>query len=104
MTALNIDDLVRSAVFGDGDAKADARKTIHLEARRRGAVPSSVYPLYMAIGRGEVRPFTVPAFNIRALTYDSARALFRAAMRHGVGAFIFEMACSAIAYTEPRHT
>jgi len=102
MTALNIDELVRTAVFGDGDAKAEARKTIHLEARRRGAVPSSVYPLYMAIGRGETRPFTVPAFNIRALTYDTARALFRAAMRHRVGAFIFEIARSEIGYTEQR--
>ncbi|HEV2720893.1 MAG TPA: class II fructose-bisphosphate aldolase [Thermoanaerobaculia bacterium] len=102
MTDPNIDTLVRAAVFGDGAAKADARRTIHLEARRRGAVPSSVYPLYMAMGRGEVRAFTVPAFNIRALTYDSARALFRAAMRHGVGAFIFEIARSEIGYTEQR--
>jgi len=102
MTDLNIDQLVRTAVFGDGDAKADARRTIHLEARRRGAVPSSVFPLYMAMGRGEVRPFTVPAFNIRALTYDTARALFRAAMRHDVGAFIFEIARSEIGYTEQR--
>src|ERR1051325_7088972 len=102
MTNLNIDTLVRAAVFGDGGEKADARRTIHLEARRRGAVPSSVYPLYMAMGRNEVRPFTVPAFNIRALTYDSARALFRAAMRHGVGAFIFEIARSEIGYTEQR--
>ena len=102
MTTLNIDDLVRTAVFGDGDSKAAARRTIHLEARRLGAVSSSIYPLYMAMGRGEVRPFTVPAFNIRALTYDSARALFRAAMRHGVGAFIFEIARSEIGYTEQR--
>jgi len=102
MTDLNIDNLVRAAVFGDGAAKADARKTIHLEARRRGAVPSSVFPLYMAMGRGEVRAFTVPAFNIRALTYDSTRALFRAAMRHDVGAFIFEIARSEIGYTEQR--
>src|SRR5437763_10417285 len=102
MTDLNIDGLVRTAVFGDGDGRAGARKTIHLEARRRGAVPSSVYPLYMAIGRGQVRPFTVPAFNIRALTYDAARALFRAAMRHDVGAFIFEIARSEIGYTEQR--
>jgi fructose/tagatose bisphosphate aldolase len=102
MTVFNIDQLVRTAVFGDGGAKADARRTIHLEARRRGAVPSSVYPLYMAMGRGEVRAFTVPAFNIRALTYDAARALFRAAMRHGVGAFIFEIARSEIGYTEQR--
>jgi fructose/tagatose bisphosphate aldolase len=102
MPDLDIDALVRTAVFGDDAAKADARKQIHTEARRRGAVSSSIYDLYMAIGRGEERPFTVPAFNIRALTYDAARALFRAAMRHNVGAFIFEIARSEIGYTEQR--
>jgi len=103
MTDINIDQLVHTAVFGDGDAKADARRTIHLEARRRGAVSSSIYPLYMAFGRNEIdRAFTVPAFNIRALTYDAARALFRVAMKHDVGAFIFEIARSEIGYTEQR--
>jgi len=103
MTDINIDQLVHTAVFGDGDAKAEARRTIHLEARRRGAVSSSIYPLYMAIGRNEIeRAFTVPAFNIRALTYDAARALFRVAMKHDVGAFIFEIARSEIGYTEQR--
>jgi fructose/tagatose bisphosphate aldolase len=100
---INVDQLVHTAVFGDGDAKAGARRTIHLEARRRGAVSSSIYPLYMAFGRKEIdRLFTVPAFNIRALTYDAARALFRVAMRHDVGAFIFEIARSEIGYTEQR--
>ena len=103
MTDINIDQLVHTAVFGDGDAKAEARRTIHLEARRRGAVSSSIYPLYMAFGRNEIeRAFTVPAFNIRALTYDAARALFRVAMKHDVGAFIFEIARSEIGYTEQR--
>jgi fructose/tagatose bisphosphate aldolase len=103
MTDINVDQLVHTAVFGDGDAKAGARKTIHMEARRRGAVSSSIYPLYMAFGRGEIaRLFTVPAFNIRALTYDATRALFRVAMRHDVGAFIFEIARSEIGYTEQR--
>jgi fructose/tagatose bisphosphate aldolase len=103
MTDINIDQLVHTAVFGDGDGKAEARRTIHLEARRRGAVSSSIYPLYMAFGRNEIdRAFTVPAFNIRALTYDAARALFRVAMRHDVGAFIFEIARSEIGYTEQR--
>jgi fructose/tagatose bisphosphate aldolase len=98
------DDLIRAAVFSsDAAAKADARKQIHLRARQAGAVPSSIYPLYRAIGRGEVaRKFTVPAFNIRALTYDVARALFRAAMRNNVGPFIFEIARSEIGYTEQR--
>ena len=103
MPDLNVDQIVRKAVFGDGDAKAGARRTIHLEARARGAVSSSIFPLYAAIGRGESnRRFTVPAFNIRALTYDTARALFRAAKRHDVGAFIFEIARSEIGYTEQR--
>jgi fructose/tagatose bisphosphate aldolase len=101
--AHEIDDFVRNAVFGDANAKAASRRQIHLEARKRGAVSSSIFPLYMAIGRGDVtRRFTVPAFNIRALTYDAARALFRAAMRHDVGAFIFEIARSEIGYTEQR--
>ena len=107
MTDANADQLVHTAVFGDGDAKASARKTIHMEARRRGAVSSSVYPLYLALANGDIRngsgkPFTVPAFNIRALTYDAARALFRVAMKHDVGAFIFEIARSEIGYTEQR--
>jgi fructose/tagatose bisphosphate aldolase len=99
-----IDDLVYTAVFsGDSAAKAEARKQIHLRARQAGAIASSIFPFYDAIGRGELRPpFTVPAHNIRALTYDVARALFRAAMRHDTGAFIFEIARSEIGYTEQR--
>jgi fructose/tagatose bisphosphate aldolase len=103
-SASSVDDLVYTAVFsGDAATRAEARKQIHHRARQSGAVPSSIYPLYQAIGRGEVaRKFTVPAFNIRALTYDVARALFRAAMRHNVGPFIFEIARSEIGYTEQR--
>jgi fructose/tagatose bisphosphate aldolase len=103
-TTTSVDDLVYTAVFSnDAAAKAEARRQIHMRARRAGAVPSSISDLYKAIGRGEVtRKFTVPAFNIRALTYDVARALFRVAMRHNVGPFIFEIARSEIGYTEQR--
>ena len=99
-----IDDLVYTAVFSnDAGTKAEARKQIHMAARKHGAISSSIFPLYDAIGRGELDPkFTVPAHNIRALTYDVARALFRAAMRHQVGPFIFEIARSEIGYTEQR--
>jgi fructose-bisphosphate aldolase, class II len=101
--AHEVDQLASTAVFGDEKAKSDARKEIHLRARKSGAVSSSIYPLYMAFGRNEIKKkFTVPAFNIRALTYDTARALFRTAMRHKVGPFIFEIARSEIGYTEQR--
>ncbi len=104
LASASVDDLVYTAVFsGDDAAKAEARRQIHLRARRSGAIPSSIYPLYRALGQGEItRKFTVPAFNIRALTFDVARALFRAAMRHNVGPFIFEIARSEIGYTEQR--
>ena len=98
-----VDQLAFTAVFGDDRAKAEARKQIHLRARKSGAISSTIYPLYAAMGRDEVkRQFTVPAFNIRLLTYDTARALFRSAMRHNVGPFIFEIARSEIGYTEQR--
>jgi fructose/tagatose bisphosphate aldolase len=102
--ATSIDDLAYTAVFSsDAATKAEARKQIHLRARQAGAISSSIYPLYMAMGRGEVsQRFTVPAFNIRALTYDTARAVFRVAQKNDVGAFIFEIARSEIGYTEQR--
>jgi fructose/tagatose bisphosphate aldolase len=40
--------------------------------------------------------------NIRGLTYDSARAAFRVAMKLKVGAMIFEIARSEIGYTKQR--
>jgi fructose/tagatose bisphosphate aldolase len=99
-----IDDLVWTAVFsGSEETKTKAREAIHAIARASGAVPASIQPLYEAIGRGALKAgFTVPAHNIRALTYDTARALFRAAMKNDVGAFIFEIARSEIGYTEQR--
>ena len=70
--AHEIDQLAYSAVFGNDKSKAEARKQIHMRARKSGAVSSSIYPLYMAFGRNEIRKhFTVPAFNIRPLTYDA---------------------------------
>ncbi|HEY0593000.1 MAG TPA: class II fructose-bisphosphate aldolase, partial [Thermoanaerobaculia bacterium] len=99
-----IDELVRTAVFSKDEKARDlARELIHAAARALGAVPASIQPLYEAIGRGELRPtFTVPAHNLRAMTYEKARALFRAAMKHDVGAFVFEIARSEMGYTAQR--
>jgi fructose/tagatose bisphosphate aldolase len=98
-----IDQLVRTAVFGSGQEQETARRQIHEMAREQGAVSASIQSLYEAIGRREItQKFTVPAHNIRTLTYDLSRALFRAAMRNNVGAFVFEIARSEIGYTEQR--
>jgi fructose/tagatose bisphosphate aldolase len=56
----------------------------------------------MARGRGEVKGFTVPAINVRASSYETARSIFRTAKKLDAGAFILEIARSEIAYTEQR--
>lgn len=68
-----------------------------------GVVPASIHDLYTARGRGEVpTTFTVPAINLRALTFDAARSVFRAANKIDAGAFIFEIARSEMGYTDQR--
>lgn len=97
------DALVNAAVFGSAEVKAFARETLHKEAAKRGVRPASIHGLYTAIGRGDVPPsFTVPAMNLRVMTYDSARAVFRAAGKLEAGAFIFEIARSEMGYTDQR--
>jgi len=97
-----LDELVRRAVFGASEEREQARWLIWEIGQRAGVRPASIHELYLARGRGEVHPFTTPAMNIRVLSYDSARAVFRAALRLDVGALICEIARSEIGYTEQR--
>jgi fructose/tagatose bisphosphate aldolase len=98
-----VDPLVRTAVFSpDPGTREAARWAIAESARALGAWSASIHDLYMARGRKECGGFTVPAINVRALAYDTARAVFRAAARHEVGAVIFEIARSEIGYTDQR--
>jgi fructose/tagatose bisphosphate aldolase len=63
---------------------------------------ASIHDLYLARGRKEMSGFTVPAINLRGLTYHLARAIFRTAKRNNVGPFIFEIAKSEMGYTNQR--
>ncbi|SRR5258706_771646 len=98
-----IDRLVFNGVFQENaEIKKAARDVVRQSAKALGIHPASIQGLYEAIGRGEVSGFTVPAINIRGLTYDMARAVFRAALKNKVGAVIFEIARSEIGYTFQR--
>jgi fructose/tagatose bisphosphate aldolase len=96
-----MDKLIYKAVFAD-EKRGNALKKLVIEiAKKMGAVPSSIQNLYEEMGRG-YPGFTVPAINIRGLTYDVARAIFRKAIEKNVGAMIFEIARSEIGYTKQR--
>lgn len=99
-----IDMLVMSAFFSDNEAvRIQSRNIIREAAAASGIVPSSILPLYQAVGQGKVTGFTVPAMNVRTLTYDFARTVFKLAREKQAGPFIFEIARSEMEYTEQPH-
>jgi len=98
-----IDRLVWTAVFGgDAELKGTARWILRSLAAAAGIRPASIHDLYMSMGKGAAGGFTVPAINVRAMGYDTARAVVRSAKATNAGAFIFEIARSEIGYTEQR--
>jgi fructose/tagatose bisphosphate aldolase len=88
---------VKEMVFGnDGQAK---QQQIRSQAAAAGIYPASIQAFYEKVGKGQFSGFTVPAMNLRGITYDMARAAIRAAMKNQVGPFIFEIARSEMSYT-----
>ena len=75
---------------------------VYEAADKFGIIPSSIQSLYEAIAKNNLTHFTVPAINLRTLTYDLARAAFRAAKKMNAGTFIFEIAKGEIDYTGQR--
>lgn len=97
-----IDRLAFSAVFGEKDVLAAARWLIWETAQALGCRPASIHDYYLAGGRGAWSNQTTPATNLRAMTYDVSRAMFRVRRKLDIGQQIFEIARSEIGYTAQR--
>jgi fructose/tagatose bisphosphate aldolase len=102
LTSDAMDKLVRQAVFGSEPEQHYARWLIWELGQAVGVRAASIHDLYLARGRGEISGFTVPAINVRGMSYDTARSIFRVAKKLNAGAFILEIARSEIAYTSQR--
>ena len=99
-TAFDVDATVQKLVLTDNIKEKEAlAREIHAEAQAKGIYLASIHDLYIARGKGQGKNFTVPAMNLRSLTYYLARAIFRTAKRLNAGAFIFEIAKSEMGYT-----
>lgn len=97
-----MDGLVHEAVFEeDAEKKKSLLLFVKEIAKAGGVIPASIQSLYEDMGR-RYPGFTVPAMNIRGLSYDVCRAVMRKVVELNVGAFIFEIARSEIGYTEQR--
>ena len=99
----NIGKLVERSALASDSTSGWSRYLVRAAALELGIYPASIHDLYMARGRGEApMTFTTPAFNLRALSFHAACAMFRAAKKINAGAFIFELARSEMSYTAQR--
>lgn len=81
------------------EEKKKLARVIFEAAYEKGIYPWSINDFYFARGKGDFGGFTVPAINLRTMTYDLARAIFRIAKKINAGAFILEIAKSEMGYT-----
>ena len=102
LASAHMDALVHQAVFGNEATQSYARWVIWELGQLAGVRPASIHDLYIARGEGKCGGFTVPAINVRGMSYDTARSIFRTAMKLDAAAFILEIARSEIAYTAQR--
>jgi len=99
----NIYKLADVAALSKSADKGAAQYFIRKVALAYGVIPSSIHDLYLARGRGELPfTFTVPAINLRMLSFDVARTVFKVSKDINAGAFIFEIARSEMGYTDQR--
>ncbi len=103
MDVKKFDNLVMDVVVGsDLKKKESAINEIWAAGHSEGVYPASILELYKARGAGKFGAMTVPAMNLRAMTYDLARAIFRSAMKINAAAFVFEIARSEMGYTDQK--
>lgn len=95
--------LVWNAVFNKSEAVRDAARWVVWEASQGLGCPSaSIHDLYMARAKDAWKDMTVPAINVRGITYDVARTIFKVLRKHDTNACIFEIAKSEMNYTDQR--
>lgn len=103
MDKARIKDLVMDVVTSsDVKKKEIAINEIWSAAYDSDVYPASIHELYRARGEDKFGGMTVPAMNLRSLTFDLARAIFRSAMKIRASAFIFEIARSEMGYTDQK--
>jgi len=98
-----IDLLIKYAIFSPNDeVKRFCRDIIKTACKFNGAYPASIYNFYKSISEKDDIDFTVPAINIRTLTYDIACMVFKLCRELNTNLIIFEIARSEISYTDQR--
>ncbi len=93
-------DQIYETIFLSSEEEKKAKlKSLLSFLKEEGYSGGSTFRLYQEFSK-KFLGFTVPAFNLRILTYDLARCLYRVAKKLEVGAVILEIARSEMGYTK----
>jgi fructose/tagatose bisphosphate aldolase len=95
--------LAEVSTLGSSARQGLARYLTRLAALSLGILPASIQELYLARAQESLPPaFTVPALNLRQLTFDCAAAAFQAALSLDAAALVFEISRAEIAFSGQR--
>ena len=96
----DLDQLVFHYVFSDDlSLKKSIAAEIKTNAEKSGIYFASIYNFYQAFAHSEISGFTVPAINLRGMTYDFTQTIFQLINKYQIGPVIFEIARSEMEYT-----
>ncbi len=97
-----IDKLVFEATFNPNEEVVNfCRFLIKEIAKEKGIFLASINNYYKQKARDNYK-ITIPAINIRGMSYNTAQAVFEAAKKDNTNSFILEIAKSEIKYTDQR--
>jgi fructose/tagatose bisphosphate aldolase len=94
MNVESFDQLTRALALAKPDKKNALAFEIIALTRKMGVYPAAIGAVYHALGSCELPPMTIPAFNIRGLTYALSRVVWKKALESEAGPIIFELAPS----------
>jgi len=98
-----IDRLVWNSTFNKNSGiKSIARWIIWEASQELKCRSSSIHDLYMARVENNWKDMTVPAINVRFMSYDFARTIFKMLKKHDASTCLFEIAKSEMQYTDQK--
>ncbi len=93
--------LIKNSLFAEEEnVRKLANWIIWQASLQLGAVSASIHDFYIARAQDKWKNITVPAINLRGLTFDMAATIFKTLKRLNAQACIFEIAKSEMDYTK----
>jgi len=89
-----LDIKIKSLAFAEATERKVLASQIVKFTETKGVFPASISKVYSALANQKLPPMTVPAINLRGMTYDLARAIWQVILKSQAGPVIFELAPS----------